>query len=174
MKEKVIITTDRLVLREFSQQDVFGFFKLNDDPEVLKYTGDKAFIDAVEAEEFIKGYSHYQRHGYGRWSIYTKNSNQYIGFCGLRYSEEKRETDIGFRIALNFWGYGYATESALAVIEFGFKQLALEKIVANVMLDNIASHSVIKKLGMIAVSEYLEADNQWIKYQTLRPQSLTI
>ncbi len=164
----VVAETDRLLLKKFSENDVDGFFELNNDPEVLIYTGDKPFQNKEEVARFISEYNQYEICGFGRWSIYLKGTGQYIGFSGLRYLPDNEETDIGFRIARKYWGNGYATESAIAGLKIAFLELELKKIIARAMKDNLASHAVIKKLGMQCHSEFKEGGKNWMKYELYR------
>ncbi len=100
---KIVITTERLELRAFCASDAEGFYLLNMDPEVIKYTEDSPFKDVAAARRFIENYDHYEKFGFGRWSVYHKESNAYLGFCGLKYSPEKEEVDIGFRLPREYW-----------------------------------------------------------------------
>ncbi|MBB6460123.1 GNAT family N-acetyltransferase [Flammeovirga kamogawensis] len=106
------LETKRLLLQEFSKDDAKGFFELNNDIDTLKYTGDTSFQSIEAAEIFIKECKHYTDYGFGRWSIRIKSNNEFIGFCGLKYSPLKQEIDIGFRIMKKYWKQGYATEAA--------------------------------------------------------------
>ena len=160
----IIAETDRLILKEFSIEDTEGFYRLNNDPLVLQYTGDKPFANVDETKRFIESYNHYQKHGFGRWSVYIKSENKYVGFCGLRVSEESGETDIGFRILREYWRKGIGYESSVAALELGFNQFKLENIVARAMKDNLASHGVIKKLGMLPVDDFVEEGVSWTQY----------
>ncbi len=164
----IVVETQRLYLKTFSQDDVPGFFELNNDPLVLKYTGDKPFKDKEEVSRFIKDYDQYKKHGFGRWSVYLKETNCYLGFSGLRYSSETDEIDIGFRFMQKFWGMGFATESAIAALELAFTRYNAQKVVARAMQDNLASHAVIKKLGMTYQSSFQEDGKLWSKYQFLK------
>ncbi|RYV01721.1 N-acetyltransferase [Shewanella sp. OPT22] len=159
-----IAESKRLELREFSKNDVNGFFELNNDPIVLKYTGDSPFRDKLEVMQFIDNYQHYDENGFGRWSVYLKENDQYIGFCGLRKCHISEDVDIGFRIKRAFWGQGYASEAADLCLRLGFKRFALNDIVARAMEDNQASHALIKKLGMTFESCYQERGKKWLKY----------
>lgn len=175
MKEKPIVaTTDRLELRRFSLDDVEHFFRLNQDLELLRYTGDQPFRDLQQVEQFINAYDQYDKYGIGRWSVYFKNTEQYLGFCGLRFSEEHQEIDIGFRIARRYWNKGYATEAALASMKIGFNhrhpQVINDKIIGRAMMDNAASHAVLKKLGMQATEQTEELGQIWQKYQLSKQQ----
>jgi len=152
---KIITTSQRLILREFKQSDAIHFYNLNKDPEVIKYTGDPPFISVSEAEEFIINYSAYKKHGYGRWAACLKESQEFIGFCGLKYHPKEKITEVGFRFFKNQWNKGYATESALACLSYGFSELNLKEIYAHAHVKNIASQRVIKKCGLYFVKEII-------------------
>lgn len=145
-----MIETARLILRKMTLDDAPFFFKLNSNPNVVKYTGDGAFKNIKEAEN-ITNYviSQYTKHGYGRLLVIEKNTLLPIGWCGLKYHEDLRDTDIGYRFLEEKWGCGYATESAAACIKYGFDQLQLKRIIGRAAIDNVASINVFKKLNMI-------------------------
>jgi len=157
--------TERLVLRRFSLGDVAGFFDLNLDPQVLKYTGDKPFKNHIEVCRFIRNYEQYEKYGFGRWSVYLKSSNEYIGFCGLRRSTETGEVDIGFRLMQRFRHRGYAFESAKAALELAFNRYGVDRVIARAMKDNQVSHLLIQKLGMQLDSSFTESGEEWLKYE---------
>ncbi len=149
----IIITTQRLFLRPFSVQDASGFYNLNSDPEVIQYTGDKAFASVQEAKEFIKNYLANQDDGYGRWAVCLQHNKEFIGFCGLKYHPKEELTEVGFRFFKKFWNQGYATESAKACIQYAFNQLKLNKVYAHAHVKNWASQRVLKKCGLQFVKE---------------------
>jgi RimJ/RimL family protein N-acetyltransferase len=161
----IIVKTQRLELRQFSLSDSEGFFLLNKDPEVVKYTGDRAFKSIEETRNFIEKYDHYQKMGFGRWSVYHKVSQDYLGFCGLKFSPDKQEVDLGFRFLRKYWNQGFATESARAALKIGFGKYKLQKIVGRAMMANIASHSVLLKLGMKKRFEFEEEGEKWAHYE---------
>ncbi|RXP57101.1 N-acetyltransferase [Lutibacter sp. HS1-25] len=142
---KIILETKRLYLREFMLNDGFYFYHLNKDPEVLKYTGDIPFNSVEEATLFIKNYSDYKINGFGRWAVCLKNSNDFIGWCGLKKDLKTNEVDLGFRIFKNQWQNGYATEAALACVNYGFSELNLTKIIGRAYVVNKASINVLAK-----------------------------
>ena len=148
MMEKIILETERLLLREILPEDAPKMYELNLDPEVIRYTGDPPFGSVSEAEEFIRNYPDYRKNGYGRWLVVRKTDGEVLGWCGLKYLPETQETDVGYRFFKKFWGMGYATEAALACLQFGFEKLGLQTIVARAMLENPASVQVMKKIGM--------------------------
>lgn len=144
---KKIIETKRLLLRELDVSDAVHFFNLNTDPQVLKYTGDKPFLSISESESFLKNYTDYTKNGFGRWAVISKDSNEFLGWCGLKRNEEKL-IDLGFRFFHKQWGNGYATESAHASLEYGFNNLKINEIIGRSSVDNIASIHVLKKIKM--------------------------
>jgi RimJ/RimL family protein N-acetyltransferase len=128
--------------------DAQAFYTMNSDPEVIKYTGDKAFESPEEAHAFITAYSHYEQYGYGRWAICLKPQGDFIGFCGLKFHPEPGITEVGYRLQKKYWGQGIATEAATASIHYGFDNLGLSKIYAHVDAKNLASARVLIKCGM--------------------------
>ncbi|MEQ8625521.1 MAG: GNAT family N-acetyltransferase [Vicingaceae bacterium] len=144
---KKTIETKRLLLRELDISDSEDFYNLNSDPEVLKYTGDKAFLSISEAESFLINYDDYNKNGFGRWAVVSKDSNDFLGWCGLKLNEEKL-IDLGFRFFKNQWNKGYATESSLASLKYGFNNLKINEIIGRASADNKASVKVLEKLRM--------------------------
>lgn len=144
---KTIIETERLILRELTVSDSEQFFRLNSNPEVLKYTGDSPFLSSSEAEVFLKNYSDYKTNGFGRWAVMAKESNEFLGWCGLKLNEENL-IDLGFRFFQKEWGKGYATESAIASLEYGFCHLNINEIIGRAAIENRASVRVLEKLKM--------------------------
>jgi len=145
---KVIIETDRLLLREFELSDAPEMFLLNSDHEVIKYTGDVPFKNIEEAEQLILNYEQYSKYGFGRWTVLNKSTGAYLGWCGLKFLDDLQETDIGYRFHKKYWGRGYATESAAACLKYGLEKLQLKKIIGRAMKENYASIKVMEKTGM--------------------------
>ena len=144
---KKITETNRLILRELDRNDSEFFYNLNLDPEALKYTGDLPFSSIVDAENFLINYSDYRKNGFGRWAVILKETEAFIGWCGLKLNEENL-VDIGFRFFKKEWGKGYATESAKAVLDYGFTILKLKEIIGRASKDNISSIRVLEKLNI--------------------------
>lgn len=143
---KRITESQRLYLREFEIDDANDLFLLNEDPDVIRYTGDPPFKDIESTRQFIIDYDHYKKHGFGRWAVVRKEDDQFIGWCGLKYNEEE-EIDIGFRFFKKEWGKGYATESAIACINYGIESLSMTSFIARAAKDNQSSVRVLEKIG---------------------------
>lgn len=150
----VIIETERLILRTFTEEDTELIYQLNLDPDVTRYTGDTV-RDREHAAEVLAEIilPQYRLYNHGRWAVHTKPHLVFIGWCGLKYRPEPDEVDLGYRFVKSAWGKGYATESAMAVLDFGFRQLKLKRIVGRALPDNAASLRVLEKCGMDYVGE---------------------
>lgn len=161
--------TERLLLRDMHLADTRVLFALNNDPDVVKYTGDKAFESVDAAREFFEGkISEYEKAGYGRWSVVLKETGETLGWCGLKFLEEENETDLGYRFFKRHWGRGYATEAAKACVDHGFNVLKLKRIVARSMKENVASVRTLEKCGMKFVREEEFALHPGAMYEIVR------
>jgi RimJ/RimL family protein N-acetyltransferase len=148
MKGIVYLETERTIMRKLTTEDAIDFYALNLDEEVLKYTGDKPFVNIQASIDFLTNYDQYEKYGVGRLAVIDKETSKFIGWCGLKYSQSTNEYDIGFRFYRNYWNKGYATETSKKCIENGFTKLGIEKIVGRAMKMNIGSVKVLEKIGM--------------------------
>lgn len=146
----VIIETKRIILRRFVAEDYPQVLELNSNPQVQKYTGDVLIKTPEEAKETISSvwFKDYEKYGYGRFAVIYKPENKLIGFAGLKYLPSLEETDIGFRILPEYWGIGITSEIAGPIIDYGFNELGLSRIIGTVMPENVASAKVLLKTGL--------------------------
>ncbi len=142
-----ILETSRLLLREFESHDAQKMWELNNDYDVIKYTGDFSFTSVDQAKLFLENYTDYHRNGYGRWVVILKNTNEFIGWCGLKLNKDST-IDIGFRFFKKCWNKGYATESATACLQYGFNHLKLAEIIGRASIHNNSSIKVLEKIHM--------------------------
>lgn len=157
---KIILETPRLYMRKFELGDAPAMFELNNDPEVIRYTGDKAFQSVEESYNFLQNYNPYATEGFGRWTCVLKDTGEILGWCGLRYQPDVQLVDLGYRFYKRFWGKGYATEASMVSLEHGFKDHHLDVIIARAMNENIASIRVMQKCGMTYWKETTCGDEQ--------------
>lgn len=163
---KEILQTERLLLRELNPDDAENFYKLNLNPNVIKYTGNSACKDIDEAKEFLENYQDYKLNGFGRWAVIEKSTNEFLGWCGLKYDKNLDETDIGFRFFEEHWNKGLATESAKACIDYGFENLNLKTIIGRAISENIASIKVLEKIGLKFEREFdFDKSNKGVIYR---------
>ncbi len=161
---QVIGETERTLLREITPDDAEQAYLLNSDPLVIQFTGDDAFADVDAARDFLLRYDHYQRYGFGRWAVIRKTDDAFLGWCGLKYSADVQEYDVGFRFFQKYWQHGYATETAAYCLQLGFTRWQMPEIVGRAMCDNLASIRVLEKIGMQWKSEHVEDGHTWVCY----------
>lgn len=163
---KVICETERLIIREYVEEDAEAFFKLNTDPQVLRFVPDKALLSVQQARQLLVDHpiADYRKHGFGRGACILKGTGEQIGFAGLKYLEELGEVDVAYRLLPAHWGQGLATEAALASVRFGFADLGLKQIIGLVMPENIASVRVLEKTGLRYAEKISFWGHQFSKY----------
>ena len=148
---KSSITTERLILRQWQQSDFEPFAVLNADPVVREY-----FLGVLTRQEsdqeIVELSRHIDTHGWGFWAVSLRETDEFIGCIGLDEVYFKMSfspaIDIGWRLAHNHWGKGYATEGALAALQYGFNTLGLKEIVAYTAERNYRSRHIMEKIGM--------------------------
>jgi ribosomal-protein-alanine N-acetyltransferase len=159
-----IVQTERLVLRDFEQADWEAVHSYGSDLEVVRYMDWGPNIEK-ETKEFIeRAITHTKEKPRGTYTlaIVLKQENKLIGGCGLYVSSpENREGWIGYCLHRDFWGQGYATETAKALLKFGFDQLNLHRIFATCQPANVASARVLEKIGMQREGHFRE--HRWAK-----------
>lgn len=172
---KIFAETERLILRELLPSDLDGMFELDSDPEVHKYLGNKIVTDKnkiVEIINFVR--QQYVNNGIGRWAVIDKGSNDFVGWCGLKYVTEptngyKNYYDLGYRLKRKYWGQGIATETALVSLNYAFNELKVNEVYAAASCDNMASNKVLQKVGMTFVETFFYEDIKcnWYKIDQL-------
>ena len=143
------ILTPRLTLRPFTLEDVDVVHALWTDPDVRRYLWDNVVIARERVEEMVRAIiAGFERNGRGMWLIFENGAERPCGFCGFLPRKEPDRAEIIYGLAPSAWGRGYATESARAVMEYGFNTLKLPKIGAAADVPNTASARVLERLGM--------------------------
>ncbi|KAA3625431.1 MAG: N-acetyltransferase [Flavobacterium sp.] len=160
----LFIETERLLIRPFKMEDIAPCYTMNLDKEVSRYTGDGGVVSKKEIERRIVEdvLGDYKKHGYGRLAVELKSERKFIGFTGLKYLEDLKEVDLGYRFMKEYWGKGIATESGSACLDLGFETLGLNKIIAMVLPQNLDSIRVLEKLNFEYENDIIE-DNQLAK-----------
>lgn len=155
----IIFQTPRLLLRQFTETDAPLILELNSDPEIVKYVHEPTLKTIEQAEIILNNNILPQyKNNLGRWAIHTKEDNEFIGWCGLKYRPELDETDLGYRLMQKAWGKGYATEAARHTLDHGFRVLDLKLITGRAHIENTASINVLEKIGMDFISEGIVDD----------------
>jgi RimJ/RimL family protein N-acetyltransferase len=149
----VLLETDRMVLRQFTEDDAGNLFDLDSDPEVMRFLtgGTPTPWAAIEADILPRFLSYDEcSPGFGFWAAIDKGTGDFVGWFSLRPLREHdpREASLGFRLRRMAWGQGYATEGARALVRLGFTVLGVQRVVAKAYQDNLASRRVMEKAGM--------------------------
>jgi len=147
----MILTTERLLLRDFVESDWEAVLAYQQDPMYLRYYEWTSRTEE-ELRVFLKMFLNHQQQVPRikfQFAVTLKSTGQLIGNCGVRReSHEAREGDMGYELDPKHWGNGYATEAAQAVLDFGFSHMDLRRISAWCIAENIASARVLEKIGM--------------------------
>jgi RimJ/RimL family protein N-acetyltransferase len=143
------LETPRLHFRKFTPDDLHALAAIRSDPDVMRYVG-ACKPESVEELQvrLTKVIAHWERHNFGPWALVNKETNRMIGWCGLSYLDDTGDVEIAYGLTKEHWGKGLASEAAAAAMKYGFHQLGLDRIVAVVWPENIASLRVLEKLGM--------------------------
>ena len=161
---KIFVETERILLREILPSDIDGMFKLDSDPEVHQFLGNKPISDRTEVIHIINSVrQQYADYGIGRWAIIEKKTNEFIGWSGIKYVTDLTNNhcnyfDLGYRLRKEFWGKGIATETAILSLEYAFKELKLKEVYAAANCANIGSNKILQKIGLNLIETFLYKD----------------
>ena len=149
----VFVETDRLVLRRFTHDDVDALVDLDSDPLVMHYVtgGIPTSREEIEDEVLPAFLAWYERHpGYGFWAAEEGASGEFVGWFHLRPAEDAPpgEVELGYRLRRSSWGKGYATEGSRGLIDKGFEDHGVDRLVAYTMAVHTASRRVLVKSGL--------------------------
>jgi RimJ/RimL family protein N-acetyltransferase len=151
MAELIEFETARLRLRQWIESDREPFARLNADPRVMEFLPnllDRAASDAMV--DLIQ--TLISDRGWGLWAVESKQDKQFIGYVGLHIPTAELPfspcVEVGWRLAFEYWGKGYATEAAQAALKVGFDRLELPEIVSFTTIDNHRSSAVMERLEM--------------------------
>jgi RimJ/RimL family protein N-acetyltransferase len=154
----VFLTTDRLVLRQFTLDDVDDLLALDSDPRVRRFVDDGEPVTRESAAEMIEHWSGcYDRSDlFGFWAAIERTSGRFLGWLHFRPGEGHGddEPELGYRLIASAWGHGFATEGSIALIDHGFSTGRVRRVLAETMAVNVASRRVMEKVGMRLVSTF--------------------
>jgi RimJ/RimL family protein N-acetyltransferase len=150
-KNKIHIETERLLLREWTDEDRAPFVRMNGDPMVMEYL--PRSLDEKASNKLVDRFQeHFEKYGYGLYAIERKEDAEFVGFCGLKNVEFDAPftpaIEIAWRLDYEYWGKGYGSETGKAVFAHGHKKLKIKEIVSFTVHDNVRTISLIEKVGM--------------------------
>lgn len=144
------LETGRLILREFTADDVELVVGLHSDPAVMEFlTGGTAQARTAVVEKVLPGFIR-DYPDRGAWAAFEKESGVFAGWFALSPVEghDRTVVDLGYRLCRSAWGRGLATEGARALVDKAFGELGVERIVADTMTVNARSRRVLEKAGL--------------------------
>ena len=148
---KIMIETDRLILRTWRESDLQQMLTINQDPKVMEYFPGLQDLEATT--NFItKVNNHFDKPGYSLYATTRKDTSEFIGFIGLLIANFEAHftpaTEIGWRLSSKHWDKGFATEGAQAVLNHAFRELKIPEIVSFTAEGNAQSIKVMQKIGL--------------------------
>jgi len=144
------LESERLIVREFKEEDIDELALILGDPEVMKYSL-KGPLSKEETLDYLRQrmLKSYEEHGYGLWALVSKETNRVIGLAGPinQIIDGEEYVEIGYRITRSEWGKGFATEAVECIRDFAFTHLHLDKVIAIIDPSNTQSIRVAEKAG---------------------------
>ncbi|MBW4361698.1 GNAT family N-acetyltransferase [Flavobacterium taihuense] len=172
---KSFIETERLILRKMIPSDDEKMFELDSNPEVHRFLGNKPVKDIEESRGYIENVrKQYTENGIGRWAVILKETNEFIGWSGIKLIKDEINNhhnfyEIGYRFIQKHWGKGYATEAGLAFVDYAFKEMKVDVLYAYADAGNKGSRKILKKLGMHYVNSFEYEGEEEVWYEMRSP-----
>lgn len=143
--------TDRLILRDWREEDWPRFWEGTNTPAVMRWLGGVCDADKrAGAQDRLLGYQ--RDHGHTFWVLERKADGAILGFCGLKRCNQAGGPlgmmEVGWRLREDAWGQGYAREAATASLDLAFERFGADEVVALTVARNTASWGLMKRLGM--------------------------
>jgi RimJ/RimL family protein N-acetyltransferase len=174
---QVFLETERLILRRFTEGDVDDLCDLDRDPSVMRYItgGPSTPREEIEREHIPTYLGYYERFpGYGFWAAIEKPTGEFLGWFHFRPSKDAPldTPELGYRLKKSAWGKGYATEGSQALIDKGFTELGVQRVVAFTYGEHFASRRVMEKVGMRLVRTFRLTPEELLEFLGVTDPSL--
>ena len=141
----MLLETNRLIIEYFNTNDISDWAEIESDADVRRFVDGKV-LSLKEASEYVEfNIQQYQTYEYGRYAVRLKENRKLIGMCG--FLNESYGIDFGYRYSKDSWGKGLGFEAGKEVLEYGFSELGLEKVVGLTAEQNYGSIRILEKLG---------------------------
>ena len=143
----VSLSTPRLNLRPFREEDVEDCTVMCSDPEVMRFLGGKTWTRLEAWRHIATVLGHWQLRGFGLWALEEAEGGAFVGRVGFIQPDGWPGFELGWTLARPFWGKGYATEAAQRALEYAFTELDREHVISLIHPKNTASLAVAERLG---------------------------
>ncbi|MBI3675665.1 MAG: GNAT family N-acetyltransferase [Proteobacteria bacterium] len=141
------LETQRLILRGFEARDFDGYAAMMADPDVARYIAPAPMSRGDAWRSLASSIGHWTLRGYGVWAVERKSDGALVGRVGMINPEGWPALEIGWTLAKEYWGKGYATEAAAASMAYAFFTQPVDRLVSNIDPENVGSQSVALRLG---------------------------
>lgn len=163
-----LLTTARLALRPVQITDIELVHELWTNSDVRHFLFDERVIPLDEARSIVEqSLLSFQERGFGIWLVFSHKTAQLVGFAGLIQSSDESPNLI-YGVHPDFWGNGFATEAAKAVLDYAFDTLGLKSVKADVDEPNVTSVRILEKLGMKQIRRAIVAGRPLLYYEQHR------
>ncbi|MEO8401319.1 MAG: GNAT family N-acetyltransferase [Gammaproteobacteria bacterium] len=176
----IFLETKRLILKSPSAKDLDDQYSLQSNAEVMRYIGQGERTQEEVEASLTRAIKHYEKYHFSLCSVFEKTSGKFVGRAGLihlAFDETQPDIEVAYALTQESWHKGYATELCRALIAWGFKHLAVEKLVGVIEPKNEASRHVLEKAGMhyVGLSFYkdMEVASYAINKNTLDPEKIS-
>lgn len=165
------VTTERLVMRAHRSEDADAYAAMSADDEVMRWVG--GTMDRPTAwRSMATIVGHWTLRGYGRWALEVRDTGELAGNAGLWYPDGWPGVEVGWTLAREHWGRGYATEAAGAALAWGWRNLDLDRIISVIDPVNERSQAVARRIGSRPTDEVFDYRGQRIQiWEVLRPSA---
>ncbi len=176
--DQILLETEHLMLRRFTDSDLENLFQLDNDPKVMHFIngGTPTSRDIIKMD-ILPGFIHHDEHRpeFGFWAAEEKDSAHFQGWFSIRPTNDAAdEAALGYRLRRAAWGQGYATEGVRALVRIAFNCLGVQRVVATTYEKNLASRRVMEKAGMTLVRRFRVTPADLLQADTYYAASLEV
>ena len=166
----ILLETPRLLLRQFTLEDLDGLAALYADPAVMTFLGGPRSYERAQ-QHLMQIMQHYEEYGFGLWATVHKGDRQLMGRCGLipQVIAGKSEVEIGYLLAKEYWGQGLASEVAAAIRDYGFNTVSCDRLISLIDPQNFASQKVAQRAGLTYERDVMLAGKTYQTYAIHKP-----
>jgi len=163
----IVLETSRLILRHFKAADLESYAEIVADPDVTRYTTTmgKPLSRSQAWGWMASDLGHWQLRGFGMGAVEERESHMLIGRIGLQYPEGFPDIEVGWMLGKQYWVKGYATEAAIASIQYGFRELDRYDFISMIHPDNASSIRLAERLGEVCEGEVEWFGNKYLLYR---------
>ena len=165
------LETERLYLREFTNEDFASIADVISDPETMKHYP-KPYDENGVQRWLSWSLENYEKYGFGWWAMILKETGEFLGDCGITMQNIDGELlpEIGYHIQKRYWRCGYGSEAARGVRDWAFENTDFDSIYSYMTIENVASYATAESIGMKRIKEYVDEDERLYVYAITRQE----